>query len=106
MLKGLRQKPDDIVNSTNAPPWSLAECSKERPSSIPTTRAPAPQREEQSSCSVTDLHDHDFPKTATLWLPAAFPKDRKGVGEGTSVSVRVDLGGRRIIKKKKEYIMN
>src|SRR3546814_18516257 len=28
--------------------------------------------------------------------------DRKSVVEGTSVSVRVDLGGRRIIKKKKQ----
>src|SRR3546814_18287749 len=28
--------------------------------------------------------------------------DRKSVGEGKSVSVRVDLGGRRIIKKKKK----
>src|SRR3546814_12128022 len=29
-------------------------------------------------------------------------EDRKSVGEGKSVSVRVDLGGRRIIKKKKK----
>src|SRR3546814_16031848 len=29
-------------------------------------------------------------------------QDRKSVGSGTSVSVRVDLGGCRIIKKKKE----
>src|SRR3546814_15032168 len=29
-------------------------------------------------------------------------QDRKSVVEGKSVSVRVDLGGRRIIKKKKE----
>src|SRR3546814_11144223 len=29
-------------------------------------------------------------------------KDRKSVVEGKSVSVRVDLGGRRIIKKKKK----
>src|SRR3546814_11371603 len=28
--------------------------------------------------------------------------DRKSVGEGKSVSVRVDLGGRRIMKKKKK----
>src|SRR3546814_17200001 len=28
--------------------------------------------------------------------------DRKSVGEGKSVSVRVDLGGRRLIKKKKQ----
>src|SRR3546814_13175958 len=31
----------------------------------------------------------------------AVTKDRKSVVEGKSVSVRVDLGGRRIIKKKK-----
>src|SRR3546814_11809765 len=30
------------------------------------------------------------------------PVDRKSVVEGKSVSVRVDLGGRRIIKKKKQ----
>src|SRR3546814_13376084 len=30
--------------------------------------------------------------------------DRKSVVSGTSVSVRVDLGGRRIIKKKKKEI--
>src|SRR3546814_14878721 len=29
-------------------------------------------------------------------------KDRKSVVEGKSVSVRVDLGGRRILKKKKQ----
>src|SRR3546814_14496285 len=32
---------------------------------------------------------------------ATKPRDRKSVVEGQSVSVRVDLGGRRIIKKKK-----
>src|SRR3546814_14837027 len=32
--------------------------------------------------------------------------DRKSVASGKSVSVRVDLGGRRIIKKKKDTIMN
>src|SRR3546814_20257571 len=34
-------------------------------------------------------------------LPIAPPTDRKGVVSGKGVSVRVDLGGRRIIKKKK-----
>src|SRR3546814_14688195 len=33
-----------------------------------------------------------------------FVSDRKSVGWGKSVSVRVDLGGRRIIKKKKHKI--
>src|SRR3546814_17542910 len=32
-------------------------------------------------------------------IPA--PEDRKSVGEGKSVSVRFELGGRRVIKKKK-----
>src|SRR3546814_11258352 len=32
-------------------------------------------------------------------------RDRKSVVEGKSVSVRVDLGGRRIIKKKKNKII-
>src|SRR3546814_4396562 len=72
MLNGLRQKPEPSVNSTNAPPWSFAECSNERPSSITTTRAPAPHSDAQSSCRVTDLPDPDLPNTATLWLPAAF----------------------------------
>src|SRR3546814_17566037 len=31
-----------------------------------------------------------------------FPTDRKRGGTGNSVSVRIDLGGRRIIKKKKK----
>src|SRR3546814_17623095 len=30
-------------------------------------------------------------------------RDRKSVGEGKRVAVRVDLGGRRIIKKKKNH---
>src|SRR3546814_15879325 len=34
--------------------------------------------------------------------PSSLRIDRQSVVEGKSVSVRVDLGGRRIIKKKKE----
>src|SRR3546814_14765748 len=39
----------------------------------------------------------------TLQHLAATCQDRKSVGKGKSVSVRVDLGGRRIIKKKQKY---
>src|SRR3546814_21002914 len=35
-----------------------------------------------------------------------FSGDRKGVVSGRSVSVRLDLGGRRYIKKKKNNIRN
>src|SRR3546814_19270836 len=37
-----------------------------------------------------------------LWLTSGPRVDRKSVVSGKSVSVRVDLGGRRIIKKKKK----
>src|SRR3546814_12357812 len=33
-------------------------------------------------------------------------QDRKSVGSGKSVSVRVDLGGRRMLKKKKKMIQH
>src|SRR3546814_14180692 len=39
---------------------------------------------------------------ATAMVPDKPERDRKGVGEGKSVSVRVDTGGRRTIKKKKQ----
>src|SRR3546814_15819088 len=53
--------------------------------------------------AATDLAARDIPY---LRLYAKFPTfsrivDRKSVVKGKSVSVRVDIGGRRIIKKKK-----
>src|SRR3546814_12762706 len=54
---------------------------------------------------VSTNHPEIFPITvpdfaATLVNVHAGPADRKSVVEGKSVSVRVDLGGRRIVKKK------
>src|SRR3546814_19991841 len=58
--------------------------------------------------------DHQQVKQEVLWngcfcrsgaipsFPAVRGVDRKSVVSGKSVSVRVDLGGRRIIKKKKQ----
>src|SRR3546814_11344993 len=46
--------------------------------------------------------DRDRIVEAETGDPAIFEKDRKSVVQGKSVSVRVDLGGRRIIKKKKQ----
>src|SRR3546814_17688781 len=46
------------------------------------------------------------PRRSAVWRsrswPLAVSTDRKSVVSGKSVSVRVDLGGRRIIKKKQE----
>src|SRR3546814_18254560 len=42
-------------------------------------------------------------RASTRWRQSnRMKRDRKSVGEGKSVSVRVDLGGRRTIKKKKQ----
>src|SRR3546814_17282217 len=40
-------------------------------------------------------------RIADIDTPATHPSDRKSVVEGKRVSVRVDLGGRRLINKKK-----
>src|SRR3546814_17237411 len=48
-----------------------------------------------------DALDAIRPQGSTDLNSAFRNEDRKSVVEGTSVSVRVDLGGRRIIKKKK-----
>src|SRR3546814_15010135 len=45
---------------------------------------------------------HFLRRQAWARLAAAWASDRKSVVSGKSVSVRVDLGGRRIIKKKKK----
>src|SRR3546814_16299971 len=43
-------------------------------------------------------------RLASLFSPSVVSADRKSVVSGKSVSVRVDLGGSRIIKKKKQRI--
>src|SRR3546814_20939730 len=48
---------------------------------------------ELDAASIVLVHNH----------PSVDPTDRKSVVSGKSVSVRVDLGGRRIIKKKNTY---
>src|SRR3546814_18250101 len=44
----------------------------------------------------------DRERLAVAGLHPLAVEDRKSVGEGKSVSVRVDLGGRRLIKNKKQ----
>src|SRR3546814_16143918 len=64
-----------------------------------------PGRSRQSNCRLRPFQ-HPGPAAGRLyklWLTALCAGlDRKSVGSGKSVSVRVDLGGRRIIKKKKK----
>src|SRR3546814_14072786 len=51
------------------------------------------------------IHADLFPDNV-FFRPERLPGDRKSVVSGKSVSVRVDLGGRRIIQKKKTYTMS
>src|SRR3546814_19625727 len=72
--------------------------------------------ERDDACDDQDTHHHhqhlqkshgpSSRLSRMFTLPSVFPdrlsRDRTSVVEGKRVSVRVDLGGRRIIKKKKE----
>src|SRR3546814_19887750 len=62
--------------SNGAPRWSIRRPSS--PTASPACRGPA----------------------ARIKSARCFPRGRKSVGKGKSVYVRVDLGGRRLIKKK------
>src|SRR3546814_13381267 len=72
-----------------------------------------PKQSSRAEPPVTSAAPHNRPATSAVpagrsprairIAPRAIPssKDRKSVVQGKSVSVRVDLGGSRIIKKKK-----
>src|SRR3546814_16114782 len=62
------------------------------------TSAPLPFPTMASACRATRL----LPTWVRLRVRAPRNLDRKSVVWGKSVSVRLDLGGRRIIKKKKK----
>src|SRR3546814_14772953 len=65
----------------------------------------AEARREPSECAYRDLRVHlgGVAGQGDQRCPRDQQSDRKSVVEGKSVSVRLDLGCRRIIKKKKEY---
>src|SRR3546814_11312690 len=58
-------------------------------------------------CPNCAMKPSSWPSATSAWRPAAMSaqpmQDRKSVVEGKSVSVRVDHGGRRIIKKKQTH---
>src|SRR3546814_15162874 len=60
-------------------------------------------RRARPSTGVRAVHCPGYPDAAITQTNMVFQRpDRKSVVWGKSVSVRVDLGGRRIIKKKKK----
>src|SRR3546814_14196383 len=91
--------------------WSSDVCSSDLVVAVPQDRHLAGRGREFVAFAplfprlVIERHDHFLEGKAGQLArqPAAQrPADRKSVVEGKSVSVRVDLGGRRIIKKKKK----
>src|SRR3546814_10243434 len=90
--------------------WSSDVCSSDLPSTWPRNLTYTTYTPDRSSYAtqVNRLYEFERFRLADEWngtSPVAYAspgngKDRKSVVEGKSVSVRVDLGGRRIIKKK------
>src|SRR3546814_19749412 len=99
--------------------WSSDVCSSDLTRGIALGRAlEQPQADrplEQKSRRRGDRHDQQREKRQApafghsssptrFFHPATGKGDRKSVVSGKSVSVRVDLGGRRIIQKNTHYI--
>src|SRR3546814_18797030 len=55
---------------------------------------------------LSELGTSELSQNVKLFQLLTRPQDRKSVVKGKSVSTRVDLGGRRIIKKKKKNQTN
>src|SRR3546814_20567576 len=90
----------DVCSSDLSPPGCPPRCGPaRRPSPAPLTAGVLPELE-------PPLPAPPHPALlALVWLrqrpaPARRREDRKSVVKGKRVSVRVDLGGRRLIKKK------
>src|SRR3546814_14592672 len=86
-----------ITNSINVPSISAEEAPKLTPYAVLAQQLGsfAGQLTEDGIEEVTLEYEGDVANMNTRVLT-----DRKSVVEGKSVSVRVDIGGRRIIKKK------
>src|SRR3546814_10960889 len=67
---------------------------------------PRPEAGSQPNCTakimISIRPTQKFGRLKPSTEPAMMVRDRKSVVEGKSVSVRVDLGGRRILTKKKK----
>src|SRR3546814_15701694 len=82
----------------------FAACSKpDKTEPTESTPVPAEVVASVTPASVPDASVSDSVRTEAM---PAEPSDRKSVVEGKSVSVRVELGGRGIITKKKKNIYN
>src|SRR3546814_17979709 len=89
--------------------WSSDVCSSDLPTAASCSTPSGLKRESAKffapvMLSGTPVFGRKFRRGNLSW-PASFAgrhRDRKSVVSGKRVSVRVDLGGRRIIKKKKQ----
>src|SRR3546814_18658743 len=90
--------------------WRSDVCSSDLPVSSSQTRNSSPPIRDARSTTRRALRTATatpFRTSSPAWWPCTsltflkLSRDRKSVVQGKSVSVRVDLGGRRIIKKKK-----
>src|SRR3546814_19110380 len=83
--------------------WSHLTSSARRANiSLPASQFARPPRASRSAKPPSTKPSKPRRRTQSPSVPGPFALDRKSVVSGKSVSVRVDLGGRRILKKKKK----
>src|SRR3546814_18698409 len=96
--------------------WSSDGCASDPSSAPSSTRPTSPARRRPSGagpspCSASAASPPRSAPTASSarlgkrFAVGRYRADRKSAVKGTSVSVRVDLGGRRYIKKKKRLLV-
>src|SRR3546814_15196006 len=88
----------NVINLMDALKASLGEA---KPAAKSKAKAPAAAPKE--SAAKASLKAALEASKAAAPKAAAKKKDRKSVGQGKSGSVRVELGGRRILKKKQPH---
>src|SRR3546814_12550810 len=90
-----------VVATSNRPPQDLYKDGLNREHFLPFIALIEARLDVMGLNGPTDYRRHRL-GDGKRWFVPADAADRKSVVEGKSVSVRVDLGGRRIIKKKQK----
>src|SRR3546814_11936431 len=80
--------------------WSSDVCSSDLPSTSPASSGSIVTSASSSESSTNSGMSRNVRPAPQARSRTIFPTDRKSVGSGKSMSVRVDLGGRRIINQK------
>src|SRR3546814_17389266 len=93
----LSEPPEKVLKKSSTPP---CVCSESRPSAVGSTPGSGTKLNMRKTMSTPSVNHRRFFSSVAFEKLARLILDRKSVVEGKRVSVLVDRGGRRIIKKK------